>query len=68
MATTDATPKLAERSVDTSLGEIRVGGIAKGAGMIRPDLGTMIAVLLLPLTLDVVLLPITVPRDFVYAR
>ncbi len=45
ITTTDATPKLAERSVDTSLGEIRVGGIAKGAGMIRPDLGTMIAVL-----------------------
>ena len=45
ITTTDATPKLAERSVVTSLGEIRVGGIAKGAGMIRPDLGTMIAVL-----------------------
>ena len=45
ITTTDAAPKLAEQTVSTSLGEIRVGGIAKGAGMIRPDLGTMIAVI-----------------------
>ncbi|MEI7439721.1 MAG: bifunctional ornithine acetyltransferase/N-acetylglutamate synthase, partial [Thermoleophilia bacterium] len=44
ITTTDAAPKLAERKVETSIGTIRVGGIAKGAGMIRPDLGTMIAV------------------------
>ena len=44
ITTTDAAPKLAEETIATSLGEIRVGGIAKGAGMIRPDLGTMIAV------------------------
>ena len=44
ITTTDAAPKLAEATITTSIGEIRVGGIAKGAGMIRPDLGTMIAV------------------------
>ncbi|MSO46978.1 MAG: bifunctional glutamate N-acetyltransferase/amino-acid acetyltransferase ArgJ [Thermoleophilia bacterium] len=52
ITTTDAAPKLAERQVDTSLGSIRVGGIAKGAGMIRPDLGTMIAVLTTDAALD----------------
>ena len=45
ITTTDAAPKLAQCDVRTSLGAIRVGGIAKGAGMIRPDLGTMIAVI-----------------------
>jgi glutamate N-acetyltransferase/amino-acid N-acetyltransferase len=44
ITTTDAAPKLAHETVQTTRGEIRVGGIAKGAGMIRPDLGTMIAV------------------------
>jgi glutamate N-acetyltransferase/amino-acid N-acetyltransferase len=44
ITTTDAAPKLAQQAVSTTLGELRVGGIAKGAGMIRPDLGTMIAV------------------------
>ena len=50
--TTDAAPKTAERAVATALGEIRVGGIAKGAGMIRPDLGTMIAVITTDAPLD----------------
>jgi len=45
ITTTDAAPKLAQQTLQTALGEIRVGGIAKGAGMIRPDLGTMIAVI-----------------------
>ncbi|MGI9116216.1 MAG: bifunctional glutamate N-acetyltransferase/amino-acid acetyltransferase ArgJ, partial [Gaiellales bacterium] len=52
ITTTDAAPKLAERTVRTDLGEIRVGGIAKGAGMIRPDLGTMIAVVTTDAPLD----------------
>ena len=39
--TTDHGPKLAQRAA----AGIRVGGMAKGAGMIRPDLGTMIAVI-----------------------
>ena len=45
ITTTDAAPKVAQQTLQTALGEIRVGGIAKGAGMIRPDLGTMIAVI-----------------------
>ncbi|MGI9186959.1 MAG: bifunctional glutamate N-acetyltransferase/amino-acid acetyltransferase ArgJ [Gaiellales bacterium] len=54
ITTTDAAPKLAQATVQTALGEVRVGGIAKGAGMIRPDLGTMIAVVTTdaPLTPD----------------
>ncbi len=52
ITTTDAAPKLAERTVATALGEVRVGGIAKGAGMIRPDLGTMIAVVTTDAPLD----------------
>ena len=52
ITTTDAAPKLAEREVETSIGTIRVGGIAKGAGMIRPDLGTMIAVVTTDAPLD----------------
>ena len=46
--TTDQGPKLAQRDV----GPARVGGMAKGAGMIRPDLGTMIAVLTTDAALD----------------
>ena len=50
--TTDAAPKTAERAVATAIGEVRVGGMAKGAGMIRPDLGTMIAVVTTDAPLD----------------
>ena len=39
--TTDTVTKQAERSV----GGIRVGGMAKGAGMLAPELATMFAVL-----------------------
>ena len=42
--TTDAAPKIAEREILIGDRAVRVGGMAKGAGMIRPDLGTMIAV------------------------
>ena len=45
ICTTDSHPKLATRAVDIDGHEVRVGGMAKGAGMIRPDLGTMIAIL-----------------------
>ncbi|MFM8612181.1 MAG: bifunctional glutamate N-acetyltransferase/amino-acid acetyltransferase ArgJ [Actinomycetota bacterium] len=47
--TTDNAPKTAQRDA----GGARVGGMAKGAGMIRPDLGTMIAVV----TTDAALAP-----------
>jgi glutamate N-acetyltransferase/amino-acid N-acetyltransferase len=42
--TTDTVPKVAEATVGT--GSARVVGIAKGVGMIEPDMATMIAVLL----------------------
>lgn len=41
--TTDAGVKIAEAVVDCDGGAVAIGGIAKGAGMIRPDLGTMLA-------------------------
>lgn len=44
--TTDAFPKLAWGSVETAQGEVRVLGMAKGAGMIAPNMATMIGVVL----------------------
>ena len=41
--TTDTVPKGATRKVTTSQGEITVTGIAKGVGMICPDMATMLA-------------------------
>jgi glutamate N-acetyltransferase/amino-acid N-acetyltransferase len=41
--TTDTVPKAASRRVALSGGDVRVTGIAKGAGMIRPDMATMLA-------------------------
>jgi len=41
--TTDTVPKAASRRATLSGGEVRVTGIAKGAGMIRPDMATMLA-------------------------
>jgi glutamate N-acetyltransferase / amino-acid N-acetyltransferase len=40
--TTDTVPKAFSKKVRLSKGEIRVTGIAKGAGMIRPDMATML--------------------------
>ena len=40
--TTDTVPKAASRKVRLSGGEAAVTGIAKGAGMIRPDMATML--------------------------
>ena len=40
--TTDTVPKAASRRVRLSGGEAVVSGIAKGAGMIRPDMATML--------------------------
>lgn len=40
--TTDTVPKAASRRVRLSSGEATVTGIAKGAGMIRPDMATML--------------------------
>jgi glutamate N-acetyltransferase/amino-acid N-acetyltransferase len=43
--TTDTKPKHASIRVELPDGVITLGGIAKGAGMIHPNLGTMLAVL-----------------------
>jgi len=40
--TTDTVPKAASRTVRLSGGQVSVTGIAKGAGMIRPDMATML--------------------------
>ncbi|HVP09428.1 MAG TPA: bifunctional glutamate N-acetyltransferase/amino-acid acetyltransferase ArgJ [Burkholderiales bacterium] len=40
--TTDTVPKAASRKVQLSGGEATVTGIAKGAGMIRPDMATLL--------------------------
>jgi glutamate N-acetyltransferase / amino-acid N-acetyltransferase len=41
--TTDTVPKAFSKKIKMSKGEARVTGIAKGAGMIRPDMATMLA-------------------------
>jgi len=41
--TTDTVPKLASRRIALAGGEAVVTGMAKGAGMIRPDMATMLA-------------------------
>ncbi|MDR3416699.1 MAG: bifunctional glutamate N-acetyltransferase/amino-acid acetyltransferase ArgJ [Nevskia sp.] len=41
--TTDTVPKGASRRVHTSQGEVTVTGIAKGVGMICPDMATLLA-------------------------
>jgi glutamate N-acetyltransferase/amino-acid N-acetyltransferase len=44
--TTDTQPKMSARSIDCGNGRrVHVSGVAKGAGMIRPDMATMISVL-----------------------
>jgi glutamate N-acetyltransferase / amino-acid N-acetyltransferase len=40
--TTDTRPKVAEREVVLSGGTVRIGGIAKGAGMIHPNMATLL--------------------------
>jgi glutamate N-acetyltransferase/amino-acid N-acetyltransferase len=41
--TTDTRPKVVEREVALAAGPVRIGGIAKGAGMIHPDMATLLA-------------------------
>src|SRR3989442_566524 len=43
--TTDTRPKHCAVRIDTPAGAIIVGGVAKGAGMIHPDLATLLGVL-----------------------
>lgn len=42
--TTDSHPKHRALRLDTAEGRVTLGGIAKGAGMIHPDMATMLAV------------------------
>ncbi len=50
--TTDTKPKESGRSISTGEGEIRIGGMAKGAGMICPGMATMLAVITTDATID----------------
>src|SRR6266850_1942161 len=43
--TTDTRPKHCAVRIDTPAGAITIGGIAKGAGMIHPDMATLLGVL-----------------------
>lgn len=43
--TTDTYPKLSSRTVELAGREVRLNGIAKGSGMIAPDMATMLAFL-----------------------
>jgi glutamate N-acetyltransferase/amino-acid N-acetyltransferase len=58
--TTDTRPKHCAVRLDTPHGAITVGGIAKGSGMIHPDLATLLAVL----TTDAVAEPATLAPLF----
>ena len=40
--TTDTRPKLAQRELTLAGGVVRIGGMAKGAGMIQPNMATML--------------------------
>jgi glutamate N-acetyltransferase / amino-acid N-acetyltransferase len=50
--TTDTFPKLATRKTDIDGVSIRINGIAKGAGMIAPDMATMLAFLFTDAAID----------------
>jgi glutamate N-acetyltransferase/amino-acid N-acetyltransferase len=50
--TTDAFPKVAVRRVASGGRECRIVGLAKGAGMIHPDMATMLAFVLTDAALD----------------
>ena len=43
--TTDTVPKTADMTIEGDLGTWRIGGMAKGAGMLAPGLATMLCVL-----------------------
>ena len=41
--TTDTRPKVAERELNLAAGTVRIGGVAKGSGMIHPNMATLLA-------------------------
>jgi len=53
MMTTDTHSKIAVRSVTTSSGTIRITGLAKGSGMIGPQMATMLSLIVTDAMLDV---------------
>ncbi len=50
--TTDTYPKLASRTVRLGDAEVRINGIAKGAGMIAPDMATMLSFIVTDATIE----------------
>lgn len=50
--TTDTVPKVATETINTGRGTITVGGMAKGAGMLAPELATMLCVITTDAHLD----------------
>ena len=54
--TTDTFPKGAAREVDLPEGRVRLAGIAKGSGMIAPDMATMLVYIFTDATIERVLL------------
>jgi glutamate N-acetyltransferase/amino-acid N-acetyltransferase len=54
--TTDPFPKAASAEITTASGMFRVGGIAKGSGMIEPNMATMLAFLTTDAAVEPVLL------------
>ncbi len=50
--TTDQVPKLASTEIQTSRGRVTITGLAKGAGMIHPDMATMLGYLLTDAGID----------------
>ncbi len=43
MMTTDTRPKVTERELNLTAGTVRIGGVAKGSGMIHPNMATLLA-------------------------
>lgn len=52
MMTTDAFPKMSSRSLNLGGQEVNILGLAKGAGMIHPDMATMLAFVMTDAALD----------------
>jgi glutamate N-acetyltransferase/amino-acid N-acetyltransferase len=50
--TTDTRPKVAERELRLASGAVRVGGVAKGSGMIHPDMATLLVFLTTDAAID----------------
>jgi glutamate N-acetyltransferase/amino-acid N-acetyltransferase len=50
--TTDTRPKLASRTVTVGGREVHITGMAKGAGMIHPDMATMLSVIATDVAMD----------------